>query len=500
MTSETDTRRPGAPAPVGPEDPAVVREHDGAIVSRLGRWWLPIAAAVAPPQRRRWLLIAAPVLLAAMVAGPFAGFSPVLPVVLVVLVVLAVRTVPGLAFVMIVLTAPLGLWFLGVEGLVGNAFGGREYALSISATLVAGVLFAKTVLRQGWWNRRRHHLTAGVALLLLAAWSLIGIAHHGVAQTAVGVRLLVVPLMIVLVLVALALPRITTLVTVMSWLLVANAVAAVAELAVGPARLVEWGFEEGRAVRYIGETFRVPGLTEFNAELGILAGAYLLGYVTLWLTRGARPTLWSWHAGAAAAVLCLALSTSRSGALLVAAGVLACVVSNRSGGAAARRARLVALGVVGALAAAFGALGATGATSMFDRFTNWSHLLGDLTLWGGGIGSAGAATSSRIASGDQIFVDNYYVSLALQFGPVVAVAVVTALGFALVHLWRRAADEPTAGLHLAILAGLACACLVLEAWEYPGAMMCLALFVAYGRRLGAGPTPAGAPAQLPGHR
>ncbi|MFB9234045.1 hypothetical protein ACFFWC_00590 [Plantactinospora siamensis] len=469
MTSETDTRRGAAE---GPEAPGPTP---------------PRRSGLAPPYPR-WLLAAGVVLLAAVAVGPFVGYSPLLPVFLAVLALLALRPVPGLGYVLVVLTAPLGLWFIGLERLVGDAFGGREYALSISGTLVVAALFALTAFLHRW--TRRDVLAAGVALAILAVWSLIGIAHHGMAQTAVGVRLLVVPLLILLVLVALPLPRLSTLVTVLSWVLIANAVAALAELAVGPARLVQWGFEEGRAVRYIGDTFRVSGLTEFNAELGLLAGAYLLGYVALWLTRGARPRRWSWHAGAAAALLCLALSTSRSGALLVAAGVVAAAVSNRSGGAAARRrARLVGLGVVAALIVAFGALGATGSHSMLDRFANWGRLLDDVTLAGGGIGSVGAATSSRIASGQQVFVDNYYVSLALQFGPVVAVAVVAALGYALFRLWRRAATDPSAGLHFAILTGLAAASLVVEAWEYPGAMMCLAIFVAYARRLRPAPTP-----------
>ncbi|TDC76036.1 hypothetical protein E1193_24525 [Micromonospora sp. KC606] len=431
--------------------------------------------------RRTWLAIGVVLLLAVLIA-PLAGLSPVLPVFLALLGAVSVRPVPGLSYVALVLTVPLGLWFVGLERLVGDAFGGREYALSISASLVVGVLFVLTVARGHW--HRWHVAAAAVAVVVLGVWSLIGIAHHGVAQTLVGVRLMVVPLLLLVVLAALPGDRLAALVTVMSWLLVANAVASLAELAVGPARLVQWGFEEGRAVRYIGETFRVPGLTEFNGELGILAGAYLLGYLALWLTPGARPTRWSWHAGGVAALLCLALSTSRSGALLVAAGVVAAVVVNRSGGVAARRrARLFGLAVVACLVGAFVAVGATGARSLFDRFEVWSALLSDdLPPWGRGVGSVGAATSSRIASGQQIFVDNYFVSLALQFGPVLTVAVVAALGWALWRLWRLGAEDQKAVPLTAILVGLACASLMIEAWEYPGAMMCLGLFVAYARR------------------
>ncbi|MGW1057422.1 O-antigen ligase family protein [Micromonospora rubida] len=460
-------------------------------------------AATAPgtaPARRRpptpWLVGGA-LLLLAVVGCALAGVSPVAPLFLAGLGVVAARPVPGLVYVLIVLNAPLGLWMTGVQGLVGDAFGGREYVLSVSAAAVVGVLFARTALL-GRWTRTRL-LTGAAVLLVVAVWTLIGVAHHGAAQTLVGVRLTLVPLLLLVVLAALTRPQVLTVLTALSWLLVANAVAAVGELAVGPARLVRWGFEEDRAVRYIGDTFRVPGLTEFNGELGILAGAYLLGYVTLWLTRRARPARWSWHAGGLAAVACLALSTSRSGALLVVAGVLAAVLLDRSGGAAGRRrARLVGLGVVACVAVGFAAVGATGARSLFERFDVWAGLLGgDLPLWGLGIGGVGAATTSRVTAGPQVFVDNYFVSVGLQYGLWAIVVLVAGIGYGLVRLWRRTAAHPTSVLHVAVLAGLAASFLVIEAWEYPGAMMCLAAFVAYGLRLDDPPSPAPWPAAWP---
>jgi hypothetical protein len=100
----------------------------------------------------------------------------------------------------------------------------------------------------------------------------------------------------------------------------------------------------------------------------------------------------------------------------------------------------------------------------------------------------GAATTSRVTSGPQVFVDNYFVSVALQFGPVLGVALVAAVGYALWRLCRRTADRPVSVLFVALLAGLACSFLVIEAWEYPGAMMCLGLFVAHGLRLKAVPS------------
>ncbi|WP_204343015.1 hypothetical protein [Micromonospora terminaliae] len=456
-----------------------------------------LAARMVRPSRR--LIGAGVLLVAAVVACVLAGLSPLLPLFVTLLAVVAVRRVAGLAYVLIVLNAPLGLWFVGAEGLVGDAFGGRDYALGLSAAVVVCVLSMLTAFQHRWSGRQL--LWAAAGLVTVAVWSLIGFAQHGVAQTLVGVRLTVLPVLLLVVLCSLTRPQVLSLMTVLAWLMVANALASIGELMVGPARLVQWGFEENTAVRYIGDTFRVPGLTSFNAELGILAGAYLLGYVALWLTPGARPGRRTWHAGALAAVICLALSTSRSGAVLVAGGVLAAVVLNRSGGAAGRRrARIVGLAVVAVLAAGFVAVGATGAHSLFERFDVWARLLGDdVPLWGLGLGGVGAATTSRVTTGPQVFVDNYFVSVALQFGPVLGVALVGAVGYLLWWLWRRTADRPVSVLFVALLAGLACASLLIEAWEYPGAMMCLGLFVAHGIRLEAAPPdPAEIPEQLTG--
>ncbi|MET7877717.1 O-antigen ligase family protein [Micromonospora profundi] len=444
--------------------------------------------AVRSPGPIRWRTVRA--LLGAVAAVPvaavvclLAGVPPLLPALVVVFAALAVFPLPGLAYVLVVLNAPLGLRLAGVEGLVGDAFGGREYALGLSATAIAGVHALRCVLRGGW--SRRQVIGVSVGLLVLGVWSLIGVAHHGPGQTLSGLRLTVLPFLLLLALLGLGASGTTRMVTVAAWLLMANGVATVAELIIGPQQLVQWGFEEGQAIRYIGDTFRAPGLTEVNAELGILAGAFLLGYVALWLTSGARPTRLSWHVGAVSAVVCLALSTSRSGALLVVGGVIAAAVGNRSGGAAARRrARLVGLGVVACVTVGFVAVGATGARSLFQRFEVWSGLLdGDLPLWGRGIGAAGAATVSRAASGGQVFVDNYFVSVALQYGLPMMVALIAGIGYLLARLWRYASTRPSAVSHLAVLTGLSAAFLVIEAWEYTGATMCLALFVAYGNHL-----------------
>jgi hypothetical protein len=420
-----------------------------------------------------------------IVAGGFcwlAGLSPALPLVLAGLAYLAVRPLPGLVYVLVVLVAPLGLWMLRIEWFIGWVFGGRDYALSLSAAAIVCTLLVVTLIRR--LPSRRQLLIAGAGLLVVGAGALVGIVHHGLGQTAVGGRLLLLPVILAVVAAGMSPRDLRRLVTVTAWLVVANALATVAEVAIGPDQLVRWGFEVDRAIRFIDGTFRAPGLTEFNAELGMLAGAYLLGYAALWLTRDMRPRQWSWHAGAAAAVLCLVLSTSRSGALLLVGGLIAAVVLNRGGGAAARRrARLLGVGVVVCVVAGFVALGATSSSSTFDRFGNWETLLRQAPLaYGWGLGGAGAATTSRVVGeGHQIFVDNYFLSIALQFGVPVLIVVLGLALWALLRLSRLSADHPGYVLHIALLAGLLCGSLVIETWEYTGAMMVLALFAAYAR-------------------
>lgn len=389
----------------------------------------------------------------------------------------------GLGYVMVVVTVPLGLWLIRAEALVGLIFGGRDYVLNLSSSVVVCLLAVGTVLRRGGDLPLRWVATGAAAAAVAAVWGAIGIAHHGVAQTVTGLRLILVPVAMIVVVASLEARQIRRLITLLSWLVVANAVAGLIEIAVGPARLVRIGFSEDRNIRYIDGVFRVPGLTEFNAELGMLAGAYLLGYAASWLTPAARPRQWSRHAGALAATACLAMSTSRSGALLVVGGVLGAVVLHRSR-KRARRLLSVALagGLVIAVAGAFVVLGASGTSSLFERFSVWGDLLGGVPLLGHGIGSAGAATYSRVASSEPVFVDNYFINVGLQFGPIVMVLLIGAVAAALIRLSRGSGQHPTWVMPIAIVAGLVCASLVIDSWEFAAAMLALILFCAHGLR------------------
>jgi hypothetical protein len=448
-------------------------------------WWRE-----GPSGRRLGLVIGGAVVLAVAVAGClFAGLSPLLPPILALLLFVALRPFPAMVWVSTVVCVPLGLWLLGLQDLVGEAFGGRDYVLSLSASVVACSALLVTVVRKP--PTQRQVLVFLGAGALYAVWVVIGVVHNGIPQTLVGARLTVVPVILLIVLFGLGARELRMLVGWTAFLVIANGVAAIAEYAIGPAKLADYGFKEDLAIRYIGGTFRAPGLTQVNAELGLLAGAYLLGYAALWLVRDLRPRQWYWHVAAGTAAVALALSTSRTGALLLAGGMIAAVALNRGGGPAARkRARIVGVAVVAVVVAGFVAVGATGSSSTFERFQVWGRLLRDGAPWyGAGVGSVGAATVSRASSSPQVFVDNYFVSISLQLGIPVLIALVLLLGWGIVRLSRASAERPEYAVHLAILCGLAAGCMTIEVWEYADAMFCLALFIAYAERAVVPPLP-----------
>ena len=101
---------------------------------------------------------------------------------------------------------------------------------------------------------------------------------------------------------------------------------------------------------------------------------------------------------------------------------------------------------------------------------------------GDGIGAAGGATYSRVASTPPRFVDNYFLNVGLQFGPVVMVLLVAATVVALVRLARAAAGRPELVMPIGLLCGLACASLTLDTWEFKSTMLALILFGSHGLR------------------
>ncbi|WP_018217364.1 hypothetical protein [Salinispora vitiensis] len=384
----------------------------------------------------------------------------------------------GLHFVLVACTAPLPL-----AGLSWLLFDGRPWVFSLAGAVVTCLLAVAVVLRHGWELPVRWAEIGAAAALVLMVWSVIGVAHHGLAQTVTGLRLILVPVAFLVIVGALASGAVPRLLTALAVLVIANAVAGVAEVLIGPTTLVSWGFSPEHNVRYIDGVFRVPGLTEVNAELGMLAAAYLLGYLACWITPRARPRVVLWHVAAAAAVLCLVLSTSRSGALLVVGGMAGALILPHT---RSRSRRLVAIALTGLIAAGITAMfvliGAGGSSSLFQRFAVWRDLLAGASLVGDGIGAAGGATYSRVADSPPQFVDNYFLNVGLQFGPVVMVLLVGATVFALVWLARGSVRRPEFVMPIALVSGLAAASVTLDSWEFTAAMLTLILFGHHGLR------------------
>jgi hypothetical protein len=384
----------------------------------------------------------------------------------------------GLLFVLVTSTAPLLL-----SGLSWLVFGGRSWVFSLAGAVVTCVLAAAVVLRRGGDLPISWALAGLAGGAVAVIWSLIGNAHHGAAQTLTGLRLILVPIAFLVIVVALSPAAVDRLLSAVSWMIVANAVAGVAELVIGPETLVRWGFSPDYNVRYIDGVFRVPGLTEVNAELGLFAGAFLLGYALRWFTPRARPRGKLPHVAAVAAVGCLAMSTSRSGALLVVGGLAGALMLPR---ARSRIRRLLAIGLAGVtaagVAAVFVLIGAGNSDSLFQRFEVWGDLLGSVPLAGDGIGAAGGASYSRVAESAPRFVDNYFINVGLQFGPVMMVLLVAATVAALVMLVRGSGRRPELIMPIGLLAGLACASLTLDTWEFKSTMLTLILFGSLGLR------------------
>src|SRR5262249_30409511 len=151
--------------------------------------------------------------------------------VLALLAFLAVRPTPGLGYAIVVLTVPLGLWAIGVQGLVGAAFGGRDYLLGLSAVAVVFVPCGRMAVR--WRPSRRRLLAVAAPALVLAAATVIGAVHHGLPQALIGVRFLVFPVAVLAVVAGRPAPDIVKLTGLLAWLLVANGAAAVAEFIIG---------------------------------------------------------------------------------------------------------------------------------------------------------------------------------------------------------------------------------------------------------------------------
>src|SRR5690606_14561482 len=122
---------------------------------------------------------------------------------------------------------------------------------------------------------------------------------------------------------------------------------------------------------------------------------------------------------------------------VMALSIVIWIVVTRSRGQRWAKAVFVAGSV--AFLSLFAEAGLASNSSLLDRFTVWRHVLEEHapTLIGYGIGYSGAASTSRFAE-QTVVVDNYFLSLFIQFGLFSALLLVPLAAWSLSATYRSA--------------------------------------------------------------
>lgn len=250
---------------------------------------------------------------------------------------------------------------------------------------------------------------------------------------------------------------------------------AVYQSTVGQVQLLASGvFQEGVNVRGIGGMLRASGSFLTNYHFGAFAAVFGFMAFFWWpvLEGAAKDRIWIF-VGGSSAVIGLALSTYRTGVVLMVVAIASFVAL---GGLAVRVwVRVTAIILGSGVVIWFFSAGLADSRSLDERFRIWSALLEQIQFpFGNGIGYSGAASGAGDGF-DRVVVDNYYLSLVLQFGLPGCLIVIALLagGALLVKAGRQGNNRVLlAGcLALGILATFA----LVDFWEYSSAI-CLAMF------------------------
>ena len=219
--------------------------------------------------------------------------------------------------------------------------------------------------------------------------------------------------------------------------------------------------------------FRAPGLLSSNFELGLLSAViFVISLLTLTQLSNVVTKRMS-IVGMSAGIVGSITSASRTSILFALLGMLiiAIRVSRQSSYSSASSKFAVTFlsfsSVIVAALSANSVLITTATTS--SRFVVWRDLLhtGGL-FFGNGIGSVGTTTTSKLAI-TPVFVDNYFLSVLLQFG-------ILGLVLFLICLFQLLKCNEKVR---ALIAPLLVACIFLEVWEYWIPMTCLLIVVGY---------------------
>lgn len=264
--------------------------------------------------------------------------------------------------------------------------------------------------------------------------------------------------------------------------LMANLIAATWQSISGVDAFLSLGLRYGTSVRTIDGVVRAPGLTIINSELGLFAGIVgLFAALQLILNWRLGSKLWPLLA-LMLSIGCILLSTSRSGALIIASGIVIALLylNNRQ----TRKAANIwsALLFLSLFLVGFSYIGATSNASWADRLAQWTSLVNsEIGIFGSGFGSVGAATFSGFSPRNPMFTDNVYLSILIQFG---------LIGFILFCYWlfkvlslkplpSRLDQAEALVLIKSIYMAFLITGILVEVIDYPLAMLCASVFIGY---------------------
>ncbi|PZE29911.1 MULTISPECIES: hypothetical protein [unclassified Curtobacterium] len=364
------------------------------------------------------------------------------------------------------------------------------------AVLGATILAALVAVLRGRIDRRVGWPVLGMVALVLPA-TVLAVFELPSAQWLSGLRYVFIPLLVALLASTMTARTVRTVLRVLTTLLAVNAVVSGIESALGSDRLLALtGLSYGTNIRNIGTTLRAMGTFGTNYQLGAFAG--VLGAVALlwWgtLEDARRDRVWRIVA-IASGVACLVFSTYRTGIVVFVVAIAAAVFLTR--GVVAGWVRVAA--AVGGLLAVIGflAVGLGNAGSLLERFAVWGQLLAaSPRFFGRGLGFAGAASQAK-GSALQVFTDDYYISMWLQFGVggVLAIVLFLAVAVALYRAGRR--GNRRAALAVTIWIGVLVGFFFVELWEYTSAMSIVMLVLgasgSHARAVDTGPVTVPAP-------
>lgn len=387
------------------------------------------------------------------------------------IVIVLFRPAVGLVLAIVLYSTQLIQYLAGIPGLIY-----RATPFVILLVTAAGLLIRAKPNRQS----HRANLVAWPVLLIAAVTALANFATGDLFGILIAGSMYAVPFLGFYIGSRLNDSEVKILKLFLFLSLLANFIAATWQSISGVDAFLSLGLKYGTSVRTIDGVLRAPGLTIINSELGLFAGAIgLFAALQLILRWRLQHKFWA-ISTTLISIGCILMSTSRSGALVIATGIIIALVyvNNQM----ARKAATIwsASFFLLLIVLGFGYIGATSNASWADRLAQWFSLLSSgVQVFGSGFGAVGAATFSGYSSRNPVFTDNVYISILIQFG---------LAGLLLFCIWiyrllrARFPQDNTENIKAlvitkSILVSLLVTGILVEVIDYPLAMLCASLFI-----------------------